>query len=405
MSNSAYLAGIEDGQAVSQHDPNKPILPSSQSSTQKGYASLIRKLLFLGIVIIPSLLVSGYYIFIASDQYKSEVRMVVRTIGVGRPGGVSDDDDSTPSIFASSLSQDSHIAANFIESLEIVRRLNERLDLLSLFSDPNIDYLSRLKADATLDELYEYWLGQVLTYVDGPSGIIVLEVRAFAPDEAKMIAEAALDETNKLVDQLSDRAKRDLVSRAQVEVRKAFEAYNETLIALRNHQNETGILDPISNARLIGEILSRLITEKLSVETQLEVLQESGVRDSSTIRQLKELKLALENQIADQKNAISGSSNENNDNQLSRALVGFSRLETNRLVSKAIYESAQRNLDVAQSTAIRRTTYLAVFSVAQSPQKAEYPKRYSTALLLILGCLTLWGTIMLTWASVEDHRR
>ena len=172
-----------------------------------------RLLSFLLFVVLPSLIISYYFAFVASNQYISEVRFVVRTIGISAE--IGGDEDVQPSLISQSLSQDGHIAANFVESIELVERLQNKLDLRKLFADPQLDYFSRLEKDATLEELFQYWKKQVSTYVDGPSGIIVFSIRAFDPNDAKLIADAVLTETSQLVDQISERAKQDLVERAE----------------------------------------------------------------------------------------------------------------------------------------------------------------------------------------------
>ena len=81
-----------------------------------------------------------------------------------------------------------------------------------------------------------------------------------------------------------------------------------------------------------------------------------------------------------------------------------SRLETQRIVTQALYESTVRNLDTAKSTALKRTTFISIFSDAQIPEESRYPQRFSQWLIIFGGLLTLWMTATLIWMSVEDHR-
>ncbi len=357
-------------------------------------------LTFLLMVLIPGLLVSFYYAFFASDQYFSEVRFVVRSIGISAEIGAESD---TPSLLSQSLSQDGHIAASFVESVELVERLEAKIGLRKKFSDPKIDYFSRLKPDATLEELFDFWQYQVSTYVDGPSGIIVFTIRAFSPEDALEIANFTLAETTELVDLISERAKQDLVKRSEQEVIKASQNYQKALDDLMNYQNETGILDPFSNAEILGRLLSELIAQRLQTEAQLNVLIANGVQSSPRKTQLENLLASLDDQIKTQKNSLAGADVQ--DDQLSSALVGFSKLATTRLVAEAIYQSAREIMDLSKSAALRRTTYVSVFSPAKLAQKAEYPKRYAATLMAVIALFVVWGSFMLLWASIEDHRR
>ena len=357
-------------------------------------------LTFILMVLIPGVLISLYYAFIASNQYYSEVRFVVRTIGVS---ATISDESETPSLISQSLSQDGHIAASFVESIELVERLENKIGLREKFSKPEIDYFSRLNADATQEELFEFWQDQVSTYVDGPSGIIVFTIRAFSPEDALEIASTALSETSELVDLLSERAKQDLVKRSEQEVEKASINYQNSLVELRNYQNETGILDPYSNAELLGRLLSELIAQRLQTEAQLNVLIANGVRSSPRRTQLEKLIVSLDDQIKRQRNSLAGANS--NDEQLSAALVGFSKLATTRLVAEAIYQSAREIMSLSKSAALRRSTYVSVFSPAKLAQQSEYPKRFAATLMALVALFVVWGSAMLLWASIEDHRR
>lgn len=360
------------------------------------------RLIFIFSVVVPSFIVAFYFIFFASNQYLSEARFVVRTIGVS----TSDDeklDDSSKLATASSTTEDAYIVANFLKSPEIVERLDKRLDLRSLFSRDEADFWSSLSPNASKRTLSEYWEKQSIAYVDGLSGIIVLQVRAFTPEDALKINQAALQEASQMVSTLSDRAKNDLVHRAEEEVAKALIAYQHKLLKLSEYQKEIGILSPLASAKVTKEISASLLEEKLKTESQLAVLKARGVANSPLKRQLegliKNLDKQIQNLIDRPAGVVDGSTS------LSTALTKFSGLETERIVAQNLYQAARKNLDIANSTAMRRTTFLSVFSPPRAAEEASYPKRLSSILIAITTFFILWGTARLTWASVEDHRR
>ena len=359
------------------------------------------RLVFFLIVLAPSLLAALYYGAYASDQFSVETRLIVRTVGIAE---ISDDEGGgTSAVGSRSLTQDAHVVTSYIKSPEIVQRLQDQIDLVALFGKSNIDVFSRLNKSPTREELFRYWKKQIFTYVDGPSGIIVFTIRAFEPDDALLISQTVLAEVRTMIDRLSERAKRDLVSRAELDVEKTINTYGQTLESLRRYQDEVGILNPIASAEAVGELMSSLITRKLETEARIAVLKSSGVKNSSTLQQLTELQKSLEAQIEQQRSSLANSSGTNGS--LSETLVNFSKLETDRLVAEKHFEAASRNLDTAKSTALRRTSYVAVFSQPSRPEKSTYPKRLNVWFLITLGALIMWGTILLIWAAIEDHRR
>ena len=67
----------------------------------------------------------------------------------------------------------------------------------------------------------QYWRGQVDPFYDPANGTVVVRVRAFAPVDALQLAQAIVSASEKLVNDLSSRARRDTVSHAEAEVAQA----------------------------------------------------------------------------------------------------------------------------------------------------------------------------------------
>ncbi len=365
---------------------------------------LLTKRNTLGIfVIAPSLIAALYYFAIASGQYVSETRMVVRTIGVSERFDTSEKRQGRAVIGGDSLTQDSYIVANYLKSPQIARKLQSEIDLRRFYTNRSIDLLSRLSAESTFEELYQYWLKHVDTYVDGPSGIIVFTVRAFSADDAVAISQAALAASNEMIDAISEKAKTDLVQRGEHDVTKSLEEYRKALDELREYQNRTGILDPVSSAKMAIAIISKLTEEKLALLVDLRSLEAANADNTARGRQLRRSIAALDEQIALRQNSMAGN-DATDGTQLSKSLTEFSRLETRRIVTQALYEATVRNLDTAKSTALKRTTFISVFSESHVPEEPEYPDRFSEWIILTAGLFTLWMTATLVWMSIEDHR-
>ena len=88
--------------------------------------------------------------------------------------------------------QNAYIVTSYIQSRAIVDNLNKTLNLREIFRRPEADFWARLKRNASIDELTDYWKTMVSTYIDAPSGIVTLQVRAFRPDDAVALAKAGL---------------------------------------------------------------------------------------------------------------------------------------------------------------------------------------------------------------------
>lgn len=357
---------------------------------------------FLGLVVLPFLLALWYYTAVASDQFAAEARFAVRSMSSDNSSREAGGGSGGGLLSMNSLSQDAYVVASFIHSPEILARIGRHVDLPGYFNEGGIDWWSRLPADATREELFAYWKRQVTTYIDGPSGIITLGVRTFSPETARQLAELIASESEILVNQLSERARADVLNRAQQEVERTAEGYRSALTRLNAYQNESGILDPAARAGETGMLLTTLMAQKLEVDAKLFVLRQSLDAESPALRQLERAQATLEDQIGQLRGQLANTATANEN--LSSSLKRFSELETDRVLAEGLYEAARRNLASVQAEVIRKAAYLTVFVEPTVPQESRYPRRIATPLLIFLGLLMSWGTLTLAAASVQDHR-
>src|SRR5690606_16410638 len=114
-----------------------------------------------------------------------------------------------------SATQDAYVVTSFIHSSEMLQRLGATLDYRAMFDRPEADQWARIDTEAPLEAFLRYWREHVSAYIDGPSGIVTLRVRAFRPEDARLLAQAILDESESLINELSTRARNDIIAQAR----------------------------------------------------------------------------------------------------------------------------------------------------------------------------------------------
>ena len=119
--------------------------------------------------------------------------------------------------------QDTQIVLNFIQSRAIVEQLDHKLDLRGIFSRPGVDRFSAFNPEKPIEKLVRYWKTMVETSVQMPSGIVMLTVRAFTPDDATKIANGILEASEHLIDEMNDRMRNDALALSELEQRHAGE--------------------------------------------------------------------------------------------------------------------------------------------------------------------------------------
>jgi capsular polysaccharide transport system permease protein len=170
---------------------------------------------FLIVVVLPVAIGAIYYLAIAADQYVTEFRMTLRRVEAPQIAPLLLFGGDIPQSTAASESQ---IVAQYIASRAIVDELDPALDFRKLFSPPSADWWARLHTPASIEELVRCWNGQVDPFYDGSSGSIIVRLHAFTPADALRLAQAVVASSEKLVNDLSARARRDAVGHAEADL-------------------------------------------------------------------------------------------------------------------------------------------------------------------------------------------
>jgi capsular polysaccharide transport system permease protein len=365
-------------------------------NTQNGGRTPWRLLSFLVTVMIPFAVSLLYFTLVASDQYTAEARFAVRSLA---DDGTGENVDSGI-LKMRSATQDAYVVTSFIQSTEILSRIRGYFDYRSVFTLDDADFLSRFERKGSEEKFLAYWRKMVSAYIDGPSGIVTLQVNSFRPEDSVTLVNAILKESEKLINEMSERTRNDIVKQAQQEVDRTGRIYLDALTAVNRIQRQSEFLNPEMQAQEKGQLLTGLLSQKLDIENRLFTMKQSEVIDSPTYRQLELARKVIDGQIGKVRDELTGPE----DASMVHSLEQFSQLETNRLIAEKLYEAARRNYDSALNESMRKALYLIVFVNPSLPQEALYPRRIVAPALILLGLIVLWATLSLAWASVEDHR-
>lgn len=379
-------------QTIPTLDFDASVAPVAQSGGKTPWSMIT----FFLLVILPALLSVLYFTLIASDQYIAEARFAVRSLADD-----SDDTDVGGNLFTMrAASQDSYVVTSFIHSSEILERLDGKIDYRAIFESPSADFWSRLDPDASREEFLEYWANHVTAYIDGPSSIVTLTVRTFHPEDSVRLASAILEESEKLVNELTVRAREDLLESYQQEVNRTTQQYREALADLSKLQKQTGFLNPVDEATQTGTLLTGLLAQAMELDSRIFVLRQSNGAEAPNYQQLLNARDSLTEQIENLRQRLAGTG----DTALTNLITEYSEVETNRIIAEKLFETARENYDQAFAAALRKALYLTVFIDPSLPEESFYPRRFVSPLLLSLGFLVFWSLLSLVWASVEDHR-
>lgn len=378
--------------------PFRPPLPYSVTSRGRRRISFA-SLSFLLVVALPTLLAAVYFFAVAADQYVVESRIAVRSAGPVRGDAPS---LLRGSVAAAQLSLDSNIVVQYIESRAIVDDIGQTFDLRKIFSRRRADRLSRLSLPVPVEELVRYWKGQVDAFFDTGDGTITVKVRAFTPTDALAIARAIVESSQRLVNALSQRARRDTLRQSQEEVRHAEARLTQALAKLREFRDRKGVVDPKETADRTLSLAAKVREQRLAAEAELSILKKY-LRDKTPAIAMLEARIAA---LTAQQHALDAevtASQGPRAQALSAVMGSYDQLAAESSFAETAYRHALAALDRSRADADRRQIYLADFVAPSLPQEALYPRRWRAVGLVLLIAFAVWGIGGLIVQAVRDH--
>jgi capsular polysaccharide transport system permease protein len=354
---------------------------------------------FLIVVVLPVATGAIYYLAIAADQYVTEFRMTLRRVEAPQIAPLllfgSDAAQST-------AASESQIVAQFIASRAIVDELDPALDLRKLFSPPSADWWARLHNPASIEELVRYWNGQVDPFYDSSTGTVVVRLRAFTPADSLQLAQAVVASSEKLVNDLSARARRDAVGRADDDLASTEARLTAALDKIRQFRDRSGLIDPGKTADANAQLANKVRDDLIKANSQLATLKTFMRDDAPPVKVLKARIHSLEIQERTLAQELTAT-NQPTPPALSQTLGAYDALEAEHKFAEATYQHALEALDKARETADRQQIYIASFVPPSLPEEALFPHRWRSLGVIALVAFAVWAIGALAVQSVRDH--
>lgn len=365
----------------------------------------LRAVSFLVVVLLPVAAAAVYYFAFAADQYVAEFRLSLRTVDAPRiePLALLAGGDTTRV-----ASGESQIVTQFIASRAIVDELDPKLDLRRMFAPPAADFWARLWLPATIEQLVYYWQHQVDPFYDTSTGTIVVRVRAFAPNDALRLAQAIVASSERLINDLSIRARHDALDYAEADVTAAETRLKAALTAIREFRDKEGMIDPGQAANADTTLATKLRDDLIKAQSELATLGAYMHGDAPAVHVLRARIKSLETQqraLAHEMTASSAAPPPGSAAApaLSHELGSYEALDAERKFAEAAYQHALETLDRARDNADRQHIYIESFVPPSLPQSALFPHRWRAVGTIALIAFAVWAIGGLAVQSIRDH--
>jgi len=352
---------------------------------------------FALLVLLPTLLVAGYFLGFAAPQYDSEARFMIKgsapVAGAGSLSDLARASGFTPS------SQDSLAVRDYLGSHDAVRRLGETLPLIEIFRRPEADPLARLWwSNPPAERLLDYYQRMVGADYDTTSGITTLRVRSFRAEDSKAIAERLLGLSEEMVNRLNQRQLADALRIAREEYEIAEARLTRVQLDMTAFREREKAVDPARTAGITLEIIGKLDGALAQARAELTEALRFTRPDNPRVLQLQNRVAALEGQAATERaRATVG------DQALPQQIGAFERLNVERELARGMLASATASLERARMEAQKQQIFLQRVVEPNLAEYARYPKSIQTILYVFFCLSLLYGLLWLLVAGIREH--
>ncbi|MFH5925881.1 hypothetical protein [Roseomonas xinghualingensis] len=363
-------------------------------------------LVFILMVVLPTLASIVYFNFIAAKQYETTAVFALR-VGEERDDTAAREGSLVgafgPPASGAAVTQ-SYGLARYISSAPAVEDITRRgVDVRRILSNPLADPLVRLPPDASLERLMRAWQSMVRAEFEITSGVVTLKTYAYTPEDSLALTTAILASSEGMINQVSARAHSDALKYAENEAQVAEQQLTSVRSRLQALRASSGVLDATRSTASNVELEGRLRQELITAESQAESLRASGGQNSPAFAALNNRIRAMRQQLAQLERQVGRSASDQQGAGWAAVIDRHEALaaELRRLESR--YNTATENLQIARTNAVRQGTYLLPFVRPVLAVEPAYPRPWLSP-LIVFGCAVLaWAMTILLYYAVRDH--
>ena len=360
------------------------------------------------LVVLAPIAVSGSYLYLrAANQYASTVGFTVRSEDISSSaadilGGIG---AGLTGSGGGSAGSDANILFEFMQSPDLVRRVDDQLDLRAMYSvHDDRDPLFSFTPDGTIEDLTDYWSRMVKVSYDTTSRLMEVRTLAFTPQEARAIAETVFAESSTMINALSDIARADATRYASEDLTVALDRLKSAREALTQFRLANEIVDVEADIQSQMGLLASLQGQQTEALIELDLLSDSARAGDPRLDQAQRRLAVIEARIADERRKFGAGGTGPNGTSYANTVAEFERLSIEREFAERAYASALSAFDTAKAEATRQSRYLAAYITPTLAEQAEYPQRFRLLAMVGLFAFLIWVIGSLVFYALRERR-
>lgn len=353
----------------------------------------------LGAAFVASVLAALYWGVVASDRYISEAHVIIQRTDL--TGGQTMDFTGLLGNVTGSNMSDQLLLRDHLLSVDMLLKLDERLNLRAHYSDPRRDPLSRLWfGDTPLENFHRHYLKRVSVELDSYSGVLVIRAQGYDPETAHAIATLLVKEGEEYMNAMAHRLAEEQVAFLEQQVSKLGERAMRARQTLIEFQNDKGMAAPQETAQNLVGIVNRLEAQLAELQTRRAVMASYLMPNSPNLVEIDMQIDAIKKQLAEQNARLAAPEG----NALNQTVEEYQRLQMDAEFAQDVYKTALVALEKGRVEATRTLKKVSVLQHPTMPQYPLEPRRLYNTIVFILVALLIAGVVHLVAAIIRDHK-
>ena len=353
---------------------------------------------FVLFVMLPAAAVAWYMWTIALDQYSSRLGFSVQKEEMGSAiemlGGIAQ--------LSGSSSSDTDILYKFIQSRELVRNLQDRLDLVAIYTRPQ-DPLFSMPETPSIEDIEDHWNRKVDIFYDNASRLIEVRALAFDPQDALHITEGIAAESTRILNDLSAIARADTTNYARQELDKSLIRLKNARQALTAFRIRSQIVDPAADIQGRMGLLNTLQAQQATALIDLDLLASNTSASDPRYTQAQKRVEVIEARIRAER-ARFGDQPAEEDERYADLVADFEALSVDLEFAQQAYLSSLAAFDTAVAEAQRKSRYLATYQQPTLAEESQFPRRGLIFGLTLGFFFAVWAIMVLVYYTLRDRK-
>jgi capsular polysaccharide transport system permease protein len=382
-----------------QNQPGIATFSTEFTSTERVFKPFRGKGFTFWLALLLCLLAVMYWGVIASDRYVSEAHVIIQQMDMasnqstglstllGMPGGTNRGDQL--------------LLRDHLLSVDMLDKLDAKLDLREHYSDRSRDLISRMwPADISKEEFHRYYLSRVSVEFDEYAGVLVIRTEAFSPEKAHAMTTMLMEEGERYMNMMARRLAQEQVSFLETQVGQISERVMQARQAVLAYQNERNLVSPQGTAENVFGIINQLEGQLTTLNTQRGALLGYLNPQNSSVIEVDLQIASVKKQIARQQARLTSSERQT----LNRTIEEFTRLQMNAEFAQDMYKTSLAALEKGRVDSVRTVKMVSVLQSPTQPQYPMEPRRIYNTAVCIVATLMLAGIVSLLSTIIREHR-